>query len=248
METADGIIWLESVDSTSDELRRRIPGLDNLAVISAVEQTSGRGQRGNKWLTKAGENITLSMYVRPGEDGIPALRASDAFRLTACAALSVAEYVASRSVRCSIKWPNDIYCGDRKISGMLIESTVSEGHIKDAIIGIGVNVNQCDFPPEILNPTSLKKLTGQSFNIKEESAALVSLLKENLRMMDSPSLLQEYESRLYRKDGWHSFTDCSSGLTFDARIDGITADGKLRLVDRNGVIRCFFFKEVSYVI
>ena len=62
METATGIIWLDSVDSTSDELRRRIPAIDNLSVIAAREQTAGRGQRGNKWLTRPGENITLSMY------------------------------------------------------------------------------------------------------------------------------------------------------------------------------------------
>ena len=248
METATGIIWLDSVDSTSDELRRRIPRLDNLSVIAAVEQTSGRGQRGNKWLTAPGENITLSMYVRPGENGIPAVKVADAFRLTACTALSVASYVASKGVRCSIKWPNDIYSGDRKISGMLIESTVSDGLIKDAITGIGVNINQCEFPPEILNPTSLKKLTGQSFNVTDESAALVDLLKDNLPRLDSPSLLLEYESLLYRHEGFHPYIDCKSGEKFEARIDGIDPDGKIRLEDRSRVLKKFSFKEVSFII
>ena len=98
METTAEIIWLDTVDSTSDELRRRIPLVDNLTVVAAYEQTAGRGQRGNKWLTRPGENITLSVYVRPGEDGIPPLKASDAFRLTACSALSVAEYISSKGV------------------------------------------------------------------------------------------------------------------------------------------------------
>ena len=248
METAGGIIWLDSVDSTSDEVRRRIGAIDNLSVIAAREQTAGRGQRGNKWLTRPGENITLSMYVRPGEDGIPAVRASEAFRITACTALSVAGYVASRCVRCSIKWPNDIYCGDRKVSGMLIESSVSEGFVRDTILGIGVNLNQTAFPPEVLNPTSLKRLTGDDYDIRRESDALVSILLENLRSLDSPSLLKDYTSLLYRHDGFHPYSDCRSGEQFDARIDGVDPDGKIRLVLRDGSLRRFFFKEVSYII
>ena len=250
METASGIIWLERVDSTSDELRRRIPAIDNLSVIAAREQTAGRGQRGNKWLTRPGENITLSMYVRPGEDGIPLVKAGDAFRLTACTALAVASYVSSKGVRCSIKWPNDIYSSDRKISGMLIESTVSpDGLISDSILGIGVNINQTEFPPEILNPTSLKKHTGQSFNVEAESTSLVSLLKDTLlHHLASPSLLQDYTSLLYRHPGFHPYIDCRSGEQFEAQIDGVDPDGKLRLVLRDGTLRRFSFKEVSYVI
>ena len=248
METAGGIIWLDSVDSTSDEIRRRIGAIDNLSVIAAREQTAGRGQRGNKWLTRPGENITLSMYVRPGEDGIPAVRASEAFRITACTALSVAGYVASRGVRCSIKWPNDIYCGDRKVSGMLIESSVSEGFVRDTILGIGVNLNQTAFPPEVLNPTSLKRLTGDDYDIRRESDALASILLENLRSLDSPSLLKDYTSLLYRHDGFHPYIDCKSGRQFEAQIDGITPYGKLRLISRDGVLNEFSFKEVSYII
>ena len=248
METTAEIIWLDTVDSTSDELRRRIPLVDNLTVVAAYEQTAGRGQRGNKWLTRPGENITLSVYVRPGEDGIPPLKASDAFRLTACSALSVAEYISSKGVRCSVKWPNDIYCGDRKICGMLIESSVSGAYIKDSILGIGVNLNQTAFPPEVFNPTSLKRITGLDYDIRLESAALVELLLKNLRTLDSPSLMENFNSSLYRKEGFYSFTDCSDGSTFEARIDKVDDNGRLCLVLRDGETKSFSFKEVSFVI
>ena len=248
MKRVAEIIWLESVDSTSSELRRRIPEAENLTVIAAREQTAGRGQRGNKWLTRPGENITLSIYIRPGEDGIPALKAADAFRLTACTALSVAEYVASKGVRCSVKWPNDIYCGDRKISGMLIESSVSEGHIGEAILGIGVNLNQTTFPPEILNPTSLKRLTGSDYDIRLESELLVDILVKNLRNLDTANLLDIYTSKLYRLNQFHSYSDNQTGEQFEAKILGINDDGKLLLATRNGFVKSFSFKEISYII
>lgn len=248
MKRVAEIIWLDSVDSTSDEIRRRIPALRNLSVIAAREQTAGRGQRGNKWLTRPGENVTLSMYIRPGEDGIPAIKAPDAFRLTACAALSVAEYVASKGVRCSVKWPNDIYCGDRKVCGMLIESSLAEGFISEAILGIGVNLNQTAFPPEILNPTSLKRLTGSDYDIRLESDLLVDILVKNLRNLDSKNLLEDYTSKLYRRDGFFTYVDCHIGEKFEAKIDGIDNDGRLRLSLRDGSAKVFSFKEVSYVI
>ena len=248
METAAEIIWLDTVDSTSDELRRRIPEAGNLTVVAAREQTAGRGQRGNKWLTRPGENITLSVLVRPGEDDIPKLKASDAFRLTACSALSVAEYISSKGVRCSVKWPNDIYCGDRKICGMLIESSVSGDSVKDSILGIGVNLNQTVFPPEIFNPTSLKRLTGDFYDIRRESEILVDILVKNLLSLDSPSILQDFNSRLYRREGFHSFTDCSDGSVFEAEIDKVDASGKLHLFLKNGKAKSFSFKEVSFII
>lgn len=248
MKRVAEIIWLDSVDSTSDEIRRRIPALRNLSVIAAREQTAGRGQRGNKWLTRPGENITLSMYIRPGEDGIPAIKARDAFRLTACAALSVAEYVASKGVRCSVKWPNDIYCGDRKVCGMLIESSITDGHISEAILGIGVNLNQTAFPPEILNPTSLKRLTGSDYDIRLESDLLVDILLKNLRNLDTANLLDIYTSKLYRLNEFNSYSDNQTGEQFEARILGINDDGKLLLATRNGLVKSFSFKEISYII
>lgn len=248
MENGAEIIWMDSVDSTSDELRRRIPGVSNLSAVAAFEQTAGRGQRGNKWLTRPGENITLSMYIRPGENGIPPLKAADSFRLTACCALSVAEYIDSKNVRCTIKWPNDIYCGDRKICGMLIESSVSGDSIKDSILGIGINLNQTAFPPEVFNPTSLKRLTGETYDIRRESEILVGILVRNLLCIDSPSLMSEFNSRLYRKDGFHPFTNCSDSTTFDAKIDKVDDTGKLHLSLKTGETKSFSFKEVSYII
>lgn len=115
------ILWLDEVDSTNNEALRHISELDNLSVIAAVHQTSGRGQRGNSWLTHAGKNMTFSMVVKFGDGALPPLEASRQFVLTRCVTLGVSDYLESEGIDCSVKWPNDIYVRNKKICGMLIE-------------------------------------------------------------------------------------------------------------------------------
>ena len=153
------IIWLESVDSTNEECRRRISDIDNLSVVAALSQSSGRGQRGNVWLSEAGQNLTFSIVLKfpinvmAGE--IEPLHAYDQFVLSEIAALSVVDMLAEHDIQAKIKWPNDIYVGDRKICGMLIENSVRGEWIQHSIIGIGLNVNQRNFDVTLPNPTSM---------------------------------------------------------------------------------------------
>lgn len=150
------IIWLDRVDSTNDEAKRRISDIDNLSVVSALEQTSGRGQRGNQWYSAPGQNLLFSIVLKS-----PSLIAKDHFALNEMAALSVTDFLSAYGIKAEIKWPNDIYVGQKKICGILIENSFLGNAISSSIIGIGLNINQRNFNVSLPNPTSLVLCSAQ---------------------------------------------------------------------------------------
>ena len=149
MSKEHDIIWLKSVDSTNEEAKRHISDIDNLSVLSALEQTEGRGQRGNSWTSPPGENLMFSIVLKFTLD------ARDQFVLTEIASLSVVDFLSRHGISAMIKWPNDIYVGEKKICGILIENSIRGKYISSSIIGIGLNVNQRNFDVNIPNPTSM---------------------------------------------------------------------------------------------
>ena len=245
------IRWVKETDSTQDELKRRISGCDNMSVIAAEFQTAGRGQRGNSWHALKGENLTFSMLLRFGEGGFPPLNARKQFVVTKAATLGVVHYLNKKSIGCSIKWPNDIYVRDKKICGMLIESVLDGENLAYSIVGIGVNVNQRDFPAKIVNPVSMTLLTGEEYNLEDEMEILASSLADSFTTVLSgkPGAAdEEYERLLYRKGSFYEYTRCPEGETFEGRIIGTTEDGLLLLEDKKGELNKFAFKEISYII
>ena len=154
------IRWHERLDSTNNEAKRRLESLDNLSVIAAVEQTAGRGRGAHTWVAAPGQNLTFSLVLKfaPG-----ALAAQDAVRITHFCTVSLCEYLEGEGVNPRIKWPNDIWIGDRKICGILIENSFSAACVTSSIIGIGLNLNQKEFNPLLPNPSSLSLITGMDY-------------------------------------------------------------------------------------
>lgn len=150
MSKKHDIIWLESVDSTNEEAKRHISDIDNLSVLSALEQTAGRGQRGNKWTSNTGENLMFSIVLKD-----PKISARDQFVLNEIASLAVVDFLSMHGISARIKWPNDIYVGLQKICGILIENSLHGTAISSSIIGIGLNINQRNFNVNLPNPTSM---------------------------------------------------------------------------------------------
>lgn len=150
------IIWLASTDSTNEEAKRRISDIDNLSVVSALEQTSGKGQRGNQWYSAPGQNLLFSIVLKS-----PSLVAKNHFALNEMAALSVTDFLSAYGIKAEIKWPNDIYVGEKKICGILIENSFLGNAISSSIIGIGLNINQRNFNVSLPNPTSLVLCSAQ---------------------------------------------------------------------------------------
>lgn len=240
------IIWLETVDSTNNEVLRQVETLDNLSVLAAREQTAGRGQRGNRWKSAPGENLTFSAFVRFGEPPLPPLPASAQFAISQAATLAVADALRERGIPARIKWPNDIYVGDRKICGMLIENRLEGVFVAHSVIGIGLNVGQRVFDPELMNPTSMSLLSGQDYALEPLLEEICGRLLGHLRQIGDLSL--PYLDALYRRGEWHSYTDLSDGKVFRGMISGISDGGLLRVEMPDGKIREFGFKEISYIL
>lgn len=175
MKSNYDIIWLNSVDSTNDEAKRRIPELDNLAVLSAVSQTKGRGQRSNTWLSEPGKNLLMSIVLKYAPHGEStsdslAVQAYDQQVISQITSLALVDLLAAHEIEAKIKWPNDIYVGNKKICGILIENTVLGKWMTSSIIGIGLNVNQRSFDAKLPNPTSMVLCSDgneEDFNIED---------------------------------------------------------------------------------
>ena len=195
------IEWLETVDSTNSEAKRRLEALDNLSVLAAVEQTAGRGRGSHSWISSPGENLTFTLILRFGEGGISPLPSSEVVRITHFCTLAVCDYLESQGLQTRIKWPNDIWIANRKICGILIENTFSGDYLKDSIVGIGLNLNQTAFDPALPNPVSLRLLTGREYS---PASALDELYKaicrraEQLSGADGRSALElEFSKRMF---------------------------------------------------
>ena len=239
------IQWQEEVDSTNSEVLRHIQELDNLTVVAAVHQTAGRGQRGNSWLAGKGENLTFSILAKFGDGTFGPLEASRQFDLTRRVTLGVSDYLDYKGIGCSIKWPNDIYVRNKKICGMLIENILGGAFLSASVIGIGLNVNQKEFPPQLVNPASMTMVTGKEYDLKAELPLLCRFVTDRLCGEDCGD---EYVRRLYRIGTFNEYVICSTGVTIRAKIVGVSESGLLRLITEKGERLEFAFKEISYVI
>lgn len=150
---------------------------------------------------------------------------------------------------CRVKWPNDVYIGDKKICGILIENTLSNNNIKNCIIGVGLNVNQTEFFSDAPNPASLKHFLGRDLDKEDVLAHILDNFEMQMVSIDhgqEMSVREEYAESLYRKEGFHKYKDKNG--EFEASIERIDDDGHLVLCDRDGKMRRYGFKEVEFVI
>ena len=280
MKNMYAIKWYEELDSTNNEVIRTADSLDNLSVIAASFQTAGRGQRGNSWHAAYRENLTFSIFLRfplPSSLGDivgKGIMAADQFRLCETATLAQCRFLEGKGIDAKIKWPNDIYVGNRKISGMLVENSLNGGNLSTSVIGIGLNVNQTSFPPEVPNPVSMKLLTGKEYDIKALLEEFMDVFSESLELLELPAdgLREMYESKMYRHGEKTLFADLSGrpaylpanpfmqpvmtapagenmrDRVFEGTVTGISDSGLLKVQLGDGTVREFGFKEIAYII
>lgn len=257
MAETDRIRWFDEVDSTNTQLAAAKDRLPADTVYAALWQSAGKGQRGNRWESRIGENLTFSILWKPAS-----LPASAQFSLSEAAALGVADYLAGEGLDTFIKWPNDIIAGGRKICGMLLEHSLSADKLADSVVGIGLNVNQRSFG-EAPNATSMALLTGLERDIKKELPRLLDALDCRFAQTGSESgraaLRKDYLERLFQRGEWHEYIDRRSadpllpttreveGERFEGRITGLTPGGLLMVERRGGALLEFAFKEISYL-
>ena len=255
MKSNYDIIWHNNVDSTNDEAKRRISDLDNLSVVAALSQTKGRGQRGNSWHSEEGKNLLMSILLKHDSE---AVQAYDQFVISQIASLAVVDLLGAYDVEAKIKWPNDIYVGEKKICGILIEHSVCGKWLSSSIVGIGLNINQRNFDVSLPNPTSLVLCLEEesvNFNIRkmleEFMDIFIGYLDRFCHIKGGYNRLEKlYLSQLWRKDEQMQFLDMtqSPAIQFTGIIKGISSVGHIMIEAESGDIREFGFKEISYCI
>ena len=238
------IIHLSSVDSTNNYLMAYKPREgETMTVVYADEQTAGRGQGSNHWESEPGKNLTFSVLVHPTM--VPVMRQ---FLLSEAGALALwdvlGQYLGADDVK--MKWPNDIYWKDKKISGTLIETRLGGGHVKDCVYGIGIDVNQEKFVSDAPNPVSMKQILGHDVDLKELLNKIIDSFKKYYAAIENgeyAAISELYHSGLYRAHGFHRYKDKDG--EFEAAIVEVEDSGNLILRDREGCIRSYAFKEVT---
>ena len=211
----------------------------------AVDQYAGKGQKGTVWQSEPGKNLTCSLLLTPSF-----LDPKHQFRLTVAVSVALVRTLeALLGVGVAIKWPNDLYVGDRKIGGILIENILQGQRWKSAVIGIGLNVNQTLFPPEIAErTTSVKQILQKDVAPTELLAGLCRQLEQvydGLKQGDDEAQLAFYKQHLYRLGELHPFL--VDGIRVDGVLTGVTDMGRLQ-IDFNGYVVDFDIKEIAFVI
>ena len=221
---------IEECESTNAALDRTAAHGE---ALLALTQTAGRGQRGNTWEAAPRQNITMSIMLRP-----EALPVSRQFEVSEAVALGVVDLLDELGIDgAKVKWPNDIYVGDKKICGILIENSLSGKMIARSIAGIGLNVNQTEFLSGAPNPVSLSQLTGRGYDVCEVAARLAECVLNRFGRDNHA----EYRRRLWRGEGQWAW-QTATGEEFTAEIVEVMADGRLVL---SGRTEAFSFKEVK---
>ncbi len=240
-------IPIAETQSTNTALREALatdPDLPAGTVVYTHRQTAGRGQRGNSWEAEPGMNVTMSMLLRPDD-----VNAREQFTVSERVALGVARVLnryLPQAMPAEVKWPNDVYVGDKKICGILIENSLSGNHIDYSVAGIGINVNQTRFSSPAPNPVSLARLTGLTFDVEEVMREVADEIT-TLSAWNKAELHKLYLSSLWRRRGLHPYST-PDGNRFLAAIESVAPDGYLTLLTDNGTLRRFAFKEVAAIL
>lgn len=204
-------------------------------VVSADNQTAGRGQFGSRWVSAPGLNLMASFIFYPVW-----LKANLQFALAQAAALAVRDTVAEiaqiggmpgrPNMVVTIKWPNDIILNQKKIAGILIQNSISGTNLNSSVIGVGLNVNQLEFPPQLTAASSLALETQQKFSLANILNRLCSKMEQRylaLRAHPDTRPQRDYLLHLHKFHKKTLFERTATGQTFEGEIQGVTREGRL---------------------
>lgn len=240
-------IKLQSATSTNSYIKQldAEQPLEHATVVSAVDQTAGRGQRGNSWESEKGKNLTFSVMLKPDF-----IKIREQFAISEISALAVKDTLDKYCSDITIKWPNDIYYKDKKICGMLIENDTCGEYLTKSIPGIGININQEVFRSDAPNPVSLFNITGRTYDtdsiLDECMHHLLRRYKEIATPEGREATHNQFLASLYRKGVKAGFRDCDGEFT--GTITGVEPYGRLIIEKESGEERRYEFKEVAYII
>lgn len=226
-------MYIKSTNSTNSLMKEMLAKgewPEGEYFVYAGYQTAGRGQTGNSWESEADKNLLCSILLPPDKD---------LYFLNIAVGVTILRVIGEDF---TIKWPNDIYYGDKKVAGILVENAILGNEVKYSIAGIGLNVNQTTFVSDAPNPISLKQITGKEYDIDALMQEVYAMVQETL----NEDVWEEYKNHLYRRDGFWKYED-QNGI-FEARIIDVLPTGEIVLCDRNGQNRTYGFKQIKYIL
>jgi BirA family biotin operon repressor/biotin-[acetyl-CoA-carboxylase] ligase len=234
MHLPPSVIWYASVDSTNTCLLRKFESECAAvatggnapfwsAAIAAQTQTAGRGQRQNHWQDVPGESLLLSIAAPPAH----ALEGQALFSFSIAVTLAEALEQHCPGLEIELKWPNDLLAGGRKLGGILIENVLRGANWQLTVVGVGINLLQPHFAPDLAGAVSLLQLTGRRYNAEALATHLGAAIFEAVTHPPPGNILQRYNARLFRQGAFQDFV--TAGKVWTGRIEGAEADGRLRV-------------------
>lgn len=211
--------------------------------IRTDDQFAGKGQGRNAWNSEPGMNLTGTLVVFPFQ-----FEASAQFALSKTFALAAASFLELFINGIRIKWPNDLYAGNKKIGGILIETAILGKFVDHAILGAGININQVIFPDNIPNPISISLLTGLKYGLDEMENLFLQCFLNQYRLIESGNfevINNQYLRKLYRFGELARFK--ASDNIFTAKIIGVNNYGHLILQTETGTAQTYAYQEVEYL-
>ena len=239
-------IHLEQIDSTNAYLQRQQSECDiRNWVVSTDEQTAVKGLGSNGWESEVGKNLTFSLAL-----DVSFLPAERQFLLSEAIALGLIHALDALlpPEKLHIKWPNDIFYDNQKLSGILINSTIKANKMDVSIIGIGLNVNQMQFQDWPTHPISLQQITGNDYDLQSLLEQVVENIIDKVEILRTePNAIETaYLKRLYRYRTWADYE--VDGRVLRLLMTGIDPFGRLLLIDEKNKTYCFDIKEIKFLI
>jgi len=247
------LIELLSIDSTNMYAMAQIH--EGIAVSGscyrADYQTKGKGQQAKIWGSEPGQNLLCSYVLgikHLKEAGIVpnSLNLQQQFGLSVAISLGLTDYFSKiAGFDTKIKWPNDLYWHDRKAGGILIENIVRGSDWNWSVIGIGVNINQTSFSPDLPNPVSLKQITGKDSNVNEQLKELSEWINKRMEEWvtgNFEAMLATYNKRLYKNGKEVKFKN--NNISFTGTVLGVNALGQL--IINHGIEQAYNFGEIIW--
>ncbi len=243
----DKYIFLKTTDSTNlyaqELLSKSYP--DSNYCIYTTNQVKGRGQIDRSWYSGKNDNLSCSYLFKLK------VAANRHFDLNKAFSLSIHDFLSQYipEEKLTIKWPNDIYYNNKKIAGILIQNSIREQLINHVIFGVGINVNQIEFPDKLPNPISLFQINHQKYELIHMLHELQKpILKRMTQVINNIDLRNEYEQKLYNIGQERRYRETGSNREFEAVLLGINNDGKLKLKEGDQEVKLYNFREIEFII
>jgi BirA family transcriptional regulator, biotin operon repressor / biotin---[acetyl-CoA-carboxylase] ligase len=241
---SNNILVLSEIDSTNSYALQALQAgtLGHGSVVQALHQTAGRGQRANTWQSEAGKDLLLSIVVQPQQYGL-----TNMIILNMAVCVSLHELLRTKCPNVGIKWSNDIYVGNNKISGVLIENSWRGDIWNYAVIGIGININSLAHDKKGLKATGILAQANKAWNITDVRDELLHTLHKNLAQCktEQNAIMHEYNKYLKDKDATVVFE--IGGKRTLATVKNVAVDGKIALMI-DGVLHEFTSSEAKWIV